>query len=432
MNTSITLFTRDLRVHDNPALAAAHAAGAVVPLFVLDEAILAGPMAVPNRLRFLADSLADLRAGLRERGADLIVRRGDPAREVARLARETGARTVHLAEDRSRFALRRLAALRELGLEVRTHPGVTVVPPGALRPVSGDHYKVFTPYWRAWAAAARRAGAAAPRKIVMPDGLDPGVIPELAKEGVSPGLAEGGETQARRRMKDWLARRAAGYDEARDLLADEDGTSRLSAYLRFGCLSPLELANAAREHEPFTRQLAWRDFHHQVAAAFPDLSRRDYRPRGVRWRTDEEALRAWQEGRTGVPIVDAGMRQLLHEGFMHNRARLITASYLTRDLGLDWRLGYAHFRQWLADGDLANNPGNWQWVAGTGNDTRPNRTMNPLRQADRYDPDGAYVRRWIPELAAVPGKSVHRPWQLQEALEPLDYPPPLRLPGAAH
>ncbi|GAB2853727.1 deoxyribodipyrimidine photo-lyase [Actinocorallia aurea] len=426
MNTSIMLFTRDLRLHDNPALAAACAGGNVVPLFVADARILAGPMAAPNRLRFLADSLADLRANLRAKGADLVVREGDPAEEAGRLAHETGARSLHLADDRSRYALSRLAALRDLPLEVTAHPGTTVVPTGDLRPTGGDHYKVFTPYWRAWASAPRRDVLRVPREISLPDGVYPGELPDLARDGVSPGLAEGGETVARKLMRAWLARGVEGYEDTRDLLADDKGTSRLSAHLRFGCLSPLELAVAAAEYAPYTRQLAWRDFHHQVAAAFPDLSRRDYRPRGGRWRSDDDALKAWEEGRTGVPIVDAGMRQLRHEGFMHNRARMITASYLTRDLGLDWRHGYRCFRHWLADGDLANNPGNWQWVAGTGNDTRPNRTMNPLRQADRYDPDGSYVRRWVPEVAHLQGRTAHRPWGALD--EPADYPPPLSLP----
>ncbi|MDX6740339.1 deoxyribodipyrimidine photo-lyase [Actinocorallia sp. A-T 12471] len=427
MNTSIMLFTRDLRLHDNPALTAACAAGDVVPLFVADARILSGPMAAPNRLRFLADALADLREALRAKGADLIVREGDPAQEVARLAHETGATSLHLADDRSRYALSRLAALRDLGLDVTTHPGTTVVPTGDLRPTGGDHYKVFTPYWRAWAATPRRDVLRVPRKISLPDGLYPGELPDLDRPGVSPALAKGGESEARRIMKSWLTGRVAAYDDSRDLLSDDKGTSHLSAHLRFGCASPLELAVAAADHPAFTRQLAWRDFHHQVAAAFPDLSRRDYRPRGTRWRSDDHALKAWEEGRTGVPIVDAGMRQLRHEGYMHNRARLITASYLTRDLGLDWRLGYRCFRHWLADGDLANNPGNWQWVAGTGNDTRPNRTMNPLRQADRYDPDGVYVRRWVPELADLPGRTAHRPWDALDT--PDDYPPPLTLPN---
>jgi deoxyribodipyrimidine photo-lyase len=173
----------------------------------------------------------------------------------------------------------------------------------------------------------------------------------------------------------------------------------------------------------FRRQLAWRDFHHQVAAAFPALPRSDYRPRGRDWNRDRDALAAWRDGMTGIPIVDAGMRQLRDEGYMHNRARLITASFLTRDLGIDWRDGLRHFNDWLTDGDIADNAGNWQWVAGTGNSTRPGQTMNVHRQASRFDPRGEYVRRYVPELAVIEDARVHRPWTLPDAR--IEYPPPI-------
>jgi deoxyribodipyrimidine photo-lyase len=202
----------------------------------------------------------------------------------------------------------------------------------------------------------------------------------------------------------------------------------LSAYLHFGCLSArtvLERASAGPSTDAFARQLCWRDFHHQVLAARPDLPRVDYRSRGDRWRRDPSQADAWREGRTGYPIVDAGMRQLAAEGFMHNRARLIVASFLTKTLYLDWRLGAAHFASLLLDADVANNVGNWQWMAGTGNDTRPNRVLNPIRQAKRFDPEGAYVRRYVPELAGVQGGAVHEPWRLGTARRALGYPDPL-------
>lgn len=432
MHTSIIVFTRDLRVRDNPALAAACAAERVVPLFVFDDAILTGRFAAPNRVRFLLDSVADLRESLRALGGDLVVRRGDPVAHVARIADRTGARAVTLADDRSAFATRRLTALRRLRLAVSAYPGITVVPPGALTPSSGDHYRVFTPYWRAWQTGRWRPIADPPGRIRLPDGIEPGPLPHLADlttGSVSPLLPAGGERAGRRRMTTWLQESAACYDQVRDDLA-ADRTSRLSPYLKFGCVSPLELANATGE--VYRRQLAWRDFHHQVAAAFPQLPRRAYRPRGQRWTRPQDALDAWREGATGVPIVDAGMRQLRREGFMHNRARLITASFLTRNLGIDWRAGLWHFSDWLADGDIADNAGNWQWVAGTGNDTRPNRVLNPLRQASRYDPDGDYVRTYLPELAelvelaGVPATRVHRPWTLPAATRrSVGYPPPV-------
>ena len=181
-----------------------------------------------------------------------------------------------------------------------------------------------------------------------------------------------------------------------------------------------ERAGGREGAEPFLRQLAWRDFYAQLLAERPDTARLDFRPRGFRWRDDPAGLAAWKEGRTGFPIIDAGMRQLAREGWMHGRARLLTASFLTKDLALDWRLGAAHFADLLVDGDVANNVGNWQWVAGTGVDTRPNRIFNPISQAKRLDPDGAYVRRYVPELAHVAGRAVHEPWKL--ATRPAGYP----------
>lgn len=421
------LFTRDLRVRDNPALTAACEAGHVVPVFVLDEAILGGPFAAPNRVRFLLDCLADLRTSLRDLGGDLLVPRGDTVSEIARLAETTHADSLFIADERSAYAARRLAGLRRLGLDVSVHPGITVVPPGDLTPANGDHYRVFTPYWRAWEAARWRPASAAPEEVRLPSGVAPGPLPRLAEltsGPLSPDLPPGGERKGRERLAAWLREDAAAYDDVHDDLA-ADRTSRLSPYLKFGCVSPRELAETGPD--AFRRQLAWRDFHHQVAAAFPALPRDDYRPKGSRWKTDQDAYAAWRDGVTGVPIVDAGMRQLHREGFMHNRARLITASFLTRDLGIDWRDGLRHFGDWLVDGDIADNAGNWQWVAGTGNSTRPDRVMNPLRQATRFDPRGDYVRKYVPELAGIEGSRVHRPWTLPPSRRP-DYPEPVLLP----
>ncbi|MQS10001.1 FAD-binding domain-containing protein, partial [Streptomyces alkaliphilus] len=213
-------------------------------------------------------------------------------------------------------------------------------------------------------------------------------------------------------------------------------TSRLSPHLHFGCVSPVELVRRSRGvggagAEAFVRQVAWRDFHHQVLAARPECSRHDYRGREDRWRSADgeaaEDVAAWREGRTGYPIVDAAMRQLAAEGWMHNRGRLLVGSFLTKTLYVDWRVGAEHFLSLLVDGDIANNQMNWQWIAGTGTDTRPNRVLNPLTQAGRFDPDGTYVRRWVPELAEVEGSSVHQPWRL-EGLDRAgigDYPDPI-------
>ena len=432
MDTAIVLFTRDLRLHDNPALAAACArARQVVPLFVVDPALTVPP----NRARFLADSLAVLREELRERGGDLVIRNGDPVAEVIRLATRTTAQTVFAASDVSRYAARREQRLarecarHRIALEIM--PGHAVVPPGDLQPTGGGHYRIFTPYWRAWRAAAWRQPCSVPPAVRVPAGIEPGDLPAQEK-GCSGGLAPGGERAGLDRARAWLDGPLKGYGDGRDLLASDE-TSRLSAYLRFGCVSPLALAQAARPRpggEEFCRQLAWRDFFHQVTAAFPDIATVDYRPgpHGPRnWAEDPGALDAWRAGRTGIPVVDAGMRQLAGEGFMHNRARMITASFLTRTLGIDWRHGYRHFRELLADGDVACNAGNWQWVAGTGSNPRPGRVLNPLRQAARFDHNGDYVRRYVPELASLDAPHIHAPWKLPGThRRQLGYPDPAR------
>jgi deoxyribodipyrimidine photo-lyase len=428
MDTAIVFFTRDLRVHDNPALAAAcEQARMVIPVFVVDNTLTA---ASPNRTQFLLGSLADLRQGLRELGGDLVVRQGDPVAEILRLAGQTGTQRIYVADDVSRYARRRHARLeRECAsrrVDLVVTPGPAVVPPGDVRPQGGDHYKVFTPYWRAWSQAGWRKTVAAPRVVRLPSSLRIGRIPPYGA-GSSPQLAPAGEGAGRRRARNWLRSSLASYGDRHDDLAGDD-TSRLSAYLRFGCVSALALAQWATGKpggEEFCRQLAWRDFFYQVTAAFPDMARQDYRPRGRSWHDDSGALEAWREGRTGVPIVDAGLRQLAAEGFMHNRARMITASFLTKNLHIDWRHGYRHFDTLLADGDVANNAGNWQWVAGTGNDTRPNRVLNPIRQARRFDPDGSYVRRYVPELADLT-EHIHTPWRLPPGLlRHLSYPAPI-------
>jgi deoxyribodipyrimidine photo-lyase len=434
VSTTVVLFTRDLRVHDNPALhAAVDGAADVVPLFVLDDRVLAGSGA-PNRVAFLLDALADLRRSLAARSGGLVVRRGDAVAETIRLAQETGATRIHLSQDVSAFAQERQRRLRRAAAEhrisVETFPGVTVVPPGDVSPgEAGSAYRVFTPYWKRWHLTPWRAVLAAPASISCRAAPDDTPLPaprELTGGEPAVNLPLGGETEGRARLERWLRDGLAEYESRRDDLAVE-GTSGLSPYLHFGCVSPLELAERAREApggEGFVRQLCWRDFHHQLLAAEPRIAREDLRPRHDRWRSDPRALAAWKDGRTGYPLVDAGMRQLLAEGTMHNRARLVTASFLAKHLYVDWRLGAAHFAEHLVDGDVANNVGNWQWVAGTGADPRPNRVFNPTRQARRFDPDGGYVRRWVPELEAIDGNAAHEPWRLGPRA-PKDYPAPI-------
>ncbi len=433
IETSILLFNRDLRVHDHPALAAAAKAERTVPLFVFDERLLGSRFAAPNRVAFMLEALHDLDERLRRMGARLFVRRGDPVRETIAVAHECGATALHVSADWSAYARgreRRLAqACEEERIEFTAHPGVTVVPPGAVTPAGGDHFKVFSPYHRAWGGAPWREQLAAPRKLVAPSRPNSGRLPALGSltEGApSRGRRPGGESEGRRLMRTFIRDGIGGYEERHDDLPG-DATSRLSAHLRWGCVSPLELAREAGERQggaDFVRQLCWRDFHHQVLAATPSLPRRDYRPRGDRWSKSKRAFEAWREGRTGYPLVDAAMRQLAAEGFMHNRARMTVASFLCKDLYVDWREGAWHFWDLLSDGEIANNAGNWQWVAGTGNDTRPNRVLNPVRQAKRFDPDGVYVRRYLPELEPVRGKAIFEPWRM-EGFERLGYPAPI-------
>ena len=409
-STALVLFTRDLRVHDNPALAAAAEADAVVPLYVLDDAILRSRYNRPNRAAFLADSLADLDASLRGLGAGLVIRRGVVADEVARVAEAVDASEVHVAADYSRHAVRRQRQLSAaLGRRpLVRHDAHAVVPPGAIAPVGADTFSVFSPYHRKWLDAPRRQVARTPERLRLPEGLKAGRIPtreEICPGATSPELMPGGERAGRERVRAWFAGPVADYgsDDADGHNAlGYEGTSRLSPYLHFGCVSAAELVVRADRRrsgvDAFLRQLAWRDFYLQVLAARPDVVESDYRTRGDRWRRDDADLQTWKDGRTGYPVVDAGMRQLAREGWMHNRARLVTASFLTKHLYLDWRLGMWHFHDLLQDGDIASNALNWQWMAGTGTDSRPNRMLNPMLQQQRYDPSFAYVRRYVEEF----------------------------------
>jgi deoxyribodipyrimidine photo-lyase len=424
VSVAIVLFTRDLRVHDQAALTTATTEhDQVVPLFVLDEALLRDA-GTPNRMSFLFDSLRALRGSLRELGGDLVVRHGDAVAEVARIASATGTKALFIGDDVSGYAQQRLRRLREQ-LEIRIENTVTAVAPGELAPAGGNHYRVFTPYWRRWRDEPRPPIRDKPARVALPN-LDAGRLPELSRpiaDRRSPDLPRGGEAEGRRRLERWLADGAADYAATRgDLAANR--TSRLSPFLHFGCISANEVATRARNTE-FVRQLCWRDFYAQLLAANPSSAHEDLHARRHALNDDDEALARWRAGSTGVPIVDAGMRQLHAEGWMHNRARLIVASFLTKTLRLDWRDGARAFAELLVDADVANNAGNWQWVAGTGVDTRPNRGFNPLAQARRHDPNGDYVRRYVPELAELPGGAVHEPWRASLARVAPAYPAPL-------
>jgi deoxyribodipyrimidine photo-lyase len=436
-SVAVVVFTRDLRVDDHPALArAAREAERVVPLFVFDDVVLASSFNRPNRTGFLLESLGDLDDSLRALGGRLVVRRGDWVDEVADVVRGVDATAVHVSDDVSGYAASRIDRLEHaLAVPVERAPGITVLPPGAITPGTGrteggDHYKVFTPYFRRWSEVRRRHVEAAPARVTLPDGLATGALPALdalVDGESSPDVVHGGATEGRARLEAWIDTGLRSYADHHDDLPG-DATSRLSPYLHFGCLSPLEVLRAASHHqgegpEAFVRQLCWRDFYAQILAARPDAAWSDFVDRGDRWRRDPDAVAAWKEGRTGYPVVDAAMRQLRAEGFVHNRARMVVASFLTKDLYVDWRVGARHFLDLLVDGDVAQNNLNWQWVAGTGTDTNPNRVFNPTVQGRRFDPDGDYVRRYVPELRAVKDGSVHDPDA--KVRRAYDYPDPI-------
>jgi deoxyribodipyrimidine photo-lyase len=447
MSTAVVWFRRDLRVHDHPPLAtAAREYERVVPVFVLDRRLLHGRFPSPSRTGFLLGSLGALREALRERGGDLLLREGRPEAVQPALARDTGAEAVLFASDVSPFAMDRdarvEAALREAGIAPLRTPGNFVADVGRPRTQDGRPFTVFSPFRRAQLKLPRRAVEAPPARLELPEGLDPGAIPSLADLGFAPELPDPmppGEPAARARMEAWLAGGLAEYHHRQDRM--DGGTSELSPYIHFGCLSvrALEeraLAAGGPGAEAYARQLAWRDFYAHVLLHFPSNARRAFKPEfdALEWSADEAALDAWREGRTGYPIVDAGMRQLAVRGWMHNRARLIVASFLTKDLHIDWRAGEAHFMRYLLCGDEAQNNGNWQWISSVGVDPQPfyRRIYNPVLQQRRHDPDGAYVRRWVPELRGVPLERLAEPWKMspgeQRAARCVigsDYPAPI-------
>ena len=442
---AIVWYRRDLRVRDHPALRAAlDAHDVVVPAFCLDDRLLHGRHASGPRTQFMLECLADLDASLRERGAALSVRRGPPERELPALAQAAGADAVYFTRDVSPFARERGsrvdAALREHGIAAHGCPGLTVVDDApAVTTQAGGPYTVFSPFHRTWSNEPRRPVLRAPRSLPpLPDGVDAGTIPTLADLGLSdtvPDPMPGGEEEARRRLAAFLRGPVDGYDRGHDALG-RDGTSRLSPYLHFGCVSPREVEERAT-NGAFRRQLAWRDFYHHVLHHFPRNARDEFQEqyrRAIDWEDDDDAFDAWREGRTGFPLVDAGMRQLATEGWMHNRARLVVASFLTKDLGIDWRRGERHFMRWLIDGDEANNNGNWQWIASVGVDPQPyfRRMYNPARHMERFDPRGDYVRRHVPELRAVPDEYLREPWTMADDVQRdcgvvigRDYPEPI-------
>ena len=425
--TAIWWLRRDLRLRDQPALHAAAAEGPVLALFVLDGRLLR-PAGDP-RVAFLYGCLRSLDADLREVGGRLVVRRGDPARAVPRLVRAVGASSVHVSADFGPYGSARddgvADALGDVPL-VRTGSPYAVAP-GRVLKGDGTPYRVFTPFYRAWRQHGWRSPAPAVAHRVDwlsdVDGID---VPHGPRLPARLRLPEAGEAAALAAWRRFRRSRLARYDRARDR-PDLDATSHLSVYLKWGCLHPRTLLDVlGAGDETFRRELAWREFYASVLHHWPESAREYFQPDLARMRYEPAgaAFTAWCEGRTGYPIVDAGMRQLLATGWMHNRVRMIVASFLVKDLHVEWTHGARHFMRHLVDADLASNQHNWQWTAGTGTDPAPFfRIFNPVAQGRRFDPDGDYVRRWVPELRDVPGAAVHEPWRLAES--PAGYPQPI-------
>ena len=441
VSPALVWFRRDLRLSDNPALETAVASGRpVAALFVLDRG--GGDPRAPGEasLWWLDRSLRALAADLKARGVGLVLRQGDPAEVVPEVAREIDAALV--AWNRVAGTADAEAAVQVAlgGVEARSFNGSLLLDPERFTSKSGDGYRVFTPFWRAALVALDEREpmpAPAPGRMAGAPALPSEEIADWRLSPTAPDWSEGfhdwtpGEAGAQARLEAFLDGGLADYVEGRDRPA-EAVTSRLSPHLAWGEISPTQVFAAARRlghtgaRAKFLSELGWREFAHHLLHRRPDMATRNFSDGidGFPWRDDPKGLGAWRRGMTGYPIVDAGMRELWATGYMHTRVRMIAASFLIKHLMIDWRIGERWFWDTLVDADPASNPMNWQWVAGCGPDASPFfRIFNPTLQGERFDPKGAYVRLWVPELAALPDALAHRPWEAPLAAPA--YPAPI-------
>jgi len=439
-------YRRDLRIADHKALrAASQACEAVCPLYIVSTCQHQHHWSGPNCQQFLCDSLASLAADLQTLAGRLIIRHGTPVEVLRELIMETGAQAVFFQQDpdpQAKAVEQAVAALcRELGVAVHAMHDVSLHAPTSVLTGGGQPYRVFTPYFNNWLEAAKDAPVPKVGALHTPLHIASEPLPTLAGWGMArpaAALLAAGEKAARQRLGEALTNRLGNYHAQRDLPA-LPGTARISQDLRFGLLSIRSVyASVAAAHEAaapaaklgfqtFLKELAWREFYFAILHHFPAVVDLEFAPqwRGLPWAEPDAKLAAWQLGHTGFPIVDAGMRELLATGHMHNRVRMITAMFLTKDLHYDWRLGEAWFIQHLVDGEIASNNGGWQWCAGTGADAAPYfRIQNPWAQTARFDPQGTYIKRWVPELAAVPAEKFLCPPAAKRPLAP-DYPLPI-------